>query len=475
MTDRFAQLRGALSSAYELEHEIGRGGMATVWLARDLRHRRSVAVKVLNEDLAATIGPERFAREIELTAGLQHPNIVPVFDSGEAAGALWYTMPFVDGESLRARLRRERQLPIPHVLEIAVHVAEALDYAHARGIVHRDVKPENILLLGTHALIADFGIARATSMAHITQAGLSIGTPQYMSPEQVSGEHAVDGRSDLYALACVVYEMLAGEPPFAGASSQAVAAKHLGAPIPSVRTLRPEVPEAMDTAIRRGLAKAPSSRFSTAGEFAAALAKVNAPKRVVATPAIVAASLAVILVAVLAWGFTRAAVFDGGRPLLLLMDSPHPARVYDASTLAANGTNADAISDILAGLPVRTVKETIGPSWHREDEIRQFAPDLILVHYSGFCQETCHDRTRLAQLIETFARSRTRFLIYSRSREDSLRRGVDSLLRRVDSLHPGTLRRVTTFGLTSHGPPHWRDAITATALKLRVKALLDLR
>ena len=280
MTDPADLLRTALAGRYALESELGRGGMATVWLARDLRHDRPVALKVLHPDLSASLGPERFLREIRTTARLDHPHILPLLDSGEAAtasgaaGLLWYTMPYVEGESLRDRLRREGQLPVDHALRIAAETADALDCAHEHGIVHRDIKPENILLSRGHARVADFGVARALEAAgggELTATGLAVGTPAYMSPEQASGG-PLDARSDVYALGCVLYEMLAGEPPFTGPTAQAVIAKRFaGEPTP-LRLVRPTVPEAVEQAVRTALAPVPADRFTSVAEFARALA-----------------------------------------------------------------------------------------------------------------------------------------------------------------------------------------------------------
>jgi eukaryotic-like serine/threonine-protein kinase len=267
-------LRDALADRYALERELGRGGMAVVYLAHDVRHDRPVALKVLLPELAASLGPERFQREIHLAARLQHPHILTVLDSGEAAGRLWFTMPFVEGESLRDRLRRERQLPVDDALRIAVEAARALDYAHKHGVIHRDIKPENILLTGDGStLVADFGIARALGSLDdgLTQTGLAIGTPAYMSPEQAAGDKGLDPRTDLYSLASVLYETLAGEPPFTGPTAQAMAARRLTEPAPSVRALRPTVPPAVDEAIRKALAPVAADRFATAGQFAQAL------------------------------------------------------------------------------------------------------------------------------------------------------------------------------------------------------------
>ncbi|HMA19990.1 MAG TPA: serine/threonine-protein kinase, partial [Gemmatimonadaceae bacterium] len=213
------RLSGTLGDRYRIEREIGAGGMATVYLAEDVRHHRRVAIKVLSPELSAVLGPERFLKEIELTANLQHPHILPLFDSGSADGLLYYVMPYVEGETLRARLTRERQLPVADAVRIATDVADALDYAHKRHVVHRDIKPENILLHDGRPLVADFGIALAVEQAggsRMTQTGMSLGTPQYMAPEQAMGDRSVDHRADIYALGAVVFEMLAGEPPFTG-------------------------------------------------------------------------------------------------------------------------------------------------------------------------------------------------------------------------------------------------------------------
>jgi serine/threonine-protein kinase len=277
-----------LADSYRLERELGRGGMATVFLAHDLRHDRPVALKVVHPDLAATLGPERFRREIRTTARLQHPHILPVLDSGEAADQLWYTMPYVEGESLRDRLRREVQLPLDDALQIAREVADALAYAHGQGIVHRDIKPENILLSRGHALVADFGIARALQAAdaeQLTATGVAVGTPAYMSPEQADGRSNVDGRSDLYSLGCVLYEMLTGEVPYTGRTPQAVIAKRVLEPLPHVRTLRASVSEAVEQAINRALAVTPADRFATAAEFSRALAQPHPGPTTIGSPA----------------------------------------------------------------------------------------------------------------------------------------------------------------------------------------------
>ena len=275
MSDLSQRLTTALAGRYRIERELGRGGMATVYLAEDLRHHRRVAIKVLDPEVAAAIGSERFLREIETVAQLTHPHILPLHDSGEADRLLYYVMPYVEGESLRQRLSREKQLPVDEAVRIAREVADALDHAHRAGIVHRDVKPENVLLEAGHAVVADFGIARAVAAGSgsRTTSGVTLGTPMYMSPEQGAGSRDLDGRSDLYSLGCVVYEMLAGQPPFMGPTAVSLAHQHLNVAPRPVTELRPAVPAGMARAIGRALAKTPADRYATAGAFAVALAQ----------------------------------------------------------------------------------------------------------------------------------------------------------------------------------------------------------
>jgi eukaryotic-like serine/threonine-protein kinase len=308
----------AVADRYRLERELGHGGMATVFLAHDLKHHRSVAVKVLKPELTQLVGAERFLREIELTARLDHPHILPLLDSGDADGWLYYVMPYVEGESLRDRLNREKQLPLDDALQISREVADALSYAHSHGVVHRDIKPENILLGGGHARVADFGIARAITAAGVTEittAGLAVGTPAYMSPEQAAGEKDLDGRSDVYSLACVLYEMLAGQPPFTGPTIESVVHQHLAAPPPSVRTVRSGVSSTLERAIARALAKTPADRHRTADQFAASLTTTaaeyagddaqarRAPRLALLVGAVTVAAAA--LASVLVWGAQR--------------------------------------------------------------------------------------------------------------------------------------------------------------------------
>ena len=274
IVNEIATLAAALSDRYEITREIGAGGMATVYLARDLKHDRQVAVKVLRPELGAVLGVERFLAEIKVTANLQHPNLLPLFDSGEASGLLFYVMPYVEGESLRARLDRETQLAVDDAVQIATAVANALDYAHSHGVIHRDLKPENVLIQAGQPVIADFGIALAVSKAggaRVTQTGLSLGTPQYMSPEQATGDRTLDGRTDIYSLGALTYEMLTGEPPHTGKSAQSIIAKLMTEEVRPLTVLRRNVPPHVDAAVRRALEKLPADRFATAHEFRDAL------------------------------------------------------------------------------------------------------------------------------------------------------------------------------------------------------------
>jgi TolB-like protein len=274
MPDSLDRLKAAIADHYQIERELGHGAMATVYLARDVKLNREVAIKVLLPELGFVLGPERFRREIELATRMNHPHILPIYDSGEAEGELYYVMPYVAGESLRARLFRERQLPLDEALRIAAEVASALDYSHRHGIIHRDIKPENILLEDGQALVADFGIARAVSTVgegKLTSTGVSLGTPTYMSPEQGMADPNLDGRTDIYSLGCVLYEMLAGSPPFTGRTTQALIARHSLDAVPSLSIVRQTIPEDVEDVVMCALAKVPADRFGTAGDFANAL------------------------------------------------------------------------------------------------------------------------------------------------------------------------------------------------------------
>jgi len=288
MTESLARLTVALADRYRIERELGQGGMATVYLAEDLKHGRRVALKVLHPELAAVLGGERFLAEIKTTAHLQHPNILQLFDSGSADGLLYYVMPFVDGESLRNRLAREKQLPVEEAITIARGAAAALDYAHRHGVIHRDIKPENILLQDGQPLVADFGIALAVKQAggaRLTQTGLSLGTPQYMSPEQATGERELDVRSDVYALGAVTYEMLGGEPPFTGSTTQAIIAKLMTEEPRPLGKFRKSVPLHVQAAVHRALEKLPADRFASAAAFSDALARSTLEQTAASLPA----------------------------------------------------------------------------------------------------------------------------------------------------------------------------------------------
>ena len=274
-TQRFQAL---LEGRYAIERELGRGGMATVYLARDLRHGRTVAIKLLQPEITTSLTAERFLREIHITAKLQHPNILGLFDSGAEDGFCYYVMPHVEGESLRDRLLWDKQLSVDGGVQVAIEVASALAYAHSRGVVHRDIKPENILFSAGHAIVADFGIARAVSEGQrsITAVGIPLGTPPYMSPEQAQGLENIDHRSDIYALGCMLFEMVSGRPPYVGVSVGKVIQQHLMAPIPSLREHRPEAPEALDRILTKALAKDRAGRYQTADEMVEALRLVAA-------------------------------------------------------------------------------------------------------------------------------------------------------------------------------------------------------
>jgi eukaryotic-like serine/threonine-protein kinase len=413
-------LAEALRDRYVFERELGRGGMATVYLARDIKHDRQVALKVMHPELAATVGLERFLREIRTTARLDHPHILPVLDSGEAAELLWYTMPFVDGESLRDRLRREIQLPVDEAVQLAHEVADALAYAHEHGLVHRDIKPENILLSGGHARVADFGIARAFEAAggeQLTETGVSIGTPAYMSPEQATGL-PVDARTDVYALGAVLYEMLAGEPPFTGPTPQAVIAKRFHTDAVPLRAVRATVPEQVERAVARALARVPTDRFASTAELARAL-KADATRAapVTAPPSrahsrrrgVLLLALSVLLGVGALFGWSRSrrvapADDDGLRRVAVL---PFDNLATTDKVYFAEGIT-DEIRGKLATLPglqvtARTSSAQYARSTKRPDEIgRELGVAYLLNGTVRWDQEDGQSRVRVSpELIET--------------------------------------------------------------------------
>jgi eukaryotic-like serine/threonine-protein kinase len=358
MTESAARVASSLADHYHIERELGAGGMATVYLAEDLKHHRKVAIKVLHAELSAILGPERFLKEIELTANLQHPHILPLFDSGSADGLLYYVMPYVDGETLRTRLDREKQLSVGDAVRIACEAADALEYAHSRGVVHRDIKPENILIQNGHALVADFGIALAVQQAggqRMTQTGLSLGTPQYMSPEQAMGEREIGARSDIYSLGAVTYEMLAGEPPFTGPSAQAIVAKVMtSVPVPP-RELRKTIPPAVEDAVLTALEKLPADRFPSAAEFARALSDTTSTSSRTAAHSragrsanaqhrsmVLLAAIAIIASAAAAWGWLRprsgTPSIPSSRPWRVMISFPDTAMPAGSIALSPDGS-----------------------------------------------------------------------------------------------------------------------------------------
>jgi tRNA A-37 threonylcarbamoyl transferase component Bud32 len=382
------RLTTVLADRYRIERQLGQGGMATVYLAQDLKHDREVALKVLRPELGAVLGPDRFLAEIKITARLDHPHILTLIDSGVADGFLFYVLPLVRGESLRAKLDRERQLGVDEALTITRQVASALDYAHRQGVIHRDIKPENILLQEGEAVLTDFGIALAVKEAggnRLTETGLSLGTPQYMSPEQATGDRVLDGRSDIYSLAAVLYEMLAGEPPVTGPTAQAMIAKLMTERPIRLKVVRDAVPDAVDTAAARALSKVPADRFTTAGEFARSLVVPGAasavkartwPRSVFAAAVAVAAVLVGIAAAVSLRG--RRSVSAPFTPRLEQLttdgNARRPALSPDGTRLAYVARDCDEREHCTERLVVRDIGDagsitvltgmTIGrPSW----------------------------------------------------------------------------------------------------------------
>jgi serine/threonine-protein kinase len=404
------RLAEALSDRYHLERELGHGGMATVYLAQDLRHNRRVAVKVLRPELAAVIGADRFLSEITTTANLQHPHILPLFDSGESDGFLFYVMPYVEGETVRDRIQREKQLPVADAVRIAREVASALDYAHRHGVIHRDIKPENILLHDDSALVADFGIALAASKAggsRMTETGMSLGTPHYMSPEQAMGEREITARSDVYALGCVLYEMLTGDPPFTGSTAQAIVARVVTETPRPMSPQRHTIPPHVEAAVLTALEKLPADRFATAAEFAEALADTGYAPRTTAVMAAtaapvtaswkrrftVASAVAVIAAAVAAWGWLRARALTDqqttwqyislGENVSATLNAPSLALSPDGSTLVVKDNIQNGLLWVKRGtalepIPIPGTERANNPAFSPDGEWVAFIADQRL-------------------------------------------------------------------------------------------------
>jgi len=400
MPDLLKSLRPALADRYLIERELGRGGMAIVYLAEDRRHQRRVALKVLRPEIAQSLGGERFLREIQLAAQLNHPHILAMHDSGETDGVLWFTMPYVEGESLRDRLNREEQLPIEDALRITKEVADGLDHAHRLGVIHRDIKPENILLANGHATIADFGIAKAVSEAggeRLTETGIAVGTPAYMSPEQASGEQRLDGRSDVYSLGCVLYEMLTGEPPYTGPTAQAIVAKKLSGVAPRLSVVRKRVPSGVEIALDKALARERVDRYTSGTEFAEALetssllvtpsterpAVVGGPRRhvwawVAGTLSMAAAGTAIGVLATRHGGPQAPLPAPDNRQLTYDGNVGVAALSPDGQFLAYRRGSSIMLQDVAAGGAPRTVVDSLGYLW-----TLRWSPDGRRIGISG--------------------------------------------------------------------------------------------
>ncbi|MEO8199829.1 MAG: serine/threonine-protein kinase [Gemmatimonadota bacterium] len=502
MAEILAQLRASLSDRYRIERELGAGGMATVYLAEDLKHHRKVAIKVLRPELAAALGPERFLREITVTAQLNHPNILPLLDSGMVApagnadGQPYYVMPFVEGESLRDRLDREKQLPLGDAMAIARELSDALNYAHSRGIIHRDIKPENILLSGGHARVADFGIARAIDEAggeSLTQTGMAIGTPAYMSPEQAAGDRNLDNRSDLYALGCVVYEMLAGEPPHTAPTARSMIAKQIAGTIQPLRVLRECVPEAVEAAVMRVLSRVPADRFSTASQFADALSDVGVPastrkgvpkgSRRIRLTVISLMVITIMAVTALLWRSRPGPSLD---PSLLAVV---PFDVLDADFEVWHEGMVDLMSRNLDGAgPLRTVSPTVVMRRWKGRADPASAADLghrtgAGLALFGSLMSAGPDSVRLQATLFDISKDRMVEEWELRDVTDRVDRLADSLtfrlLRRLGRSQPVAVQRLAGFGSTSlsalkaflQGEQHLRRSQWDSALGFYLQAI----
>ncbi|MEO5824405.1 MAG: protein kinase [Gemmatimonadales bacterium] len=458
MIDR---LTAALADRYTIEREIGAGGMATVYLAHDIKHDRQVGIKVLKPELGAVLGAERFLAEIRVTANLQHTHLLPLFDSGAVDGLLYYVMPYIEGETLRARLDREQQLPVEETIRLVTLMAGALDFAHARGVVHRDLKPENILLQAGQPIIADFGIALAVAQAggeRITQTGLSLGTPHYMSPEQASGDRAVDARSDQYSLGALTYEMLTGEPPHTGATAQVIIARLMTETPRSIRSARPAVPATIDQAVLRSLAKTPADRFASCGELARAMAEpasvvaVSGPRRN-STRALAALMAVGLLVVAALWLWSRRSTMSNASDAA----TDHSIAVLPLVNIGGDSTQeffADGMTDELTtalgkvpGLRVAARTSAFSFKGRRDLDVGDVGAKLGVTSLLQGSVRRAGERFRVSvQLIDT----KSRLELWS----DSYDQGVQDAFAVQDSITQAIARRLA---LTLGG-----DALAAT-------------
>ena len=483
--------------------------MGEVYRARDTRLERDVAVKILSHDLPARPGhTERLEQEAKVLASLNHPNIAAIHGFEDGSGVRAMILELVEGETLADRLVHG-PLRLQDALRVAQQIAAALEAAHERGVVHRDLKPANVMIRADGLVkVLDFGIAKladadsgmsspdvtATRPIEATRPGMILGSPPFLAPEQIGGAGGTK-RSDIWAFGAVLFEMLTGRAAFPGSDVSNVLADIVTRE-PRWEWLPVDTPASIRRLLRRCLAKDPSERLRDIAdarleiEDALSVPSGEAAKPVgIATPARgrrnVLVALALVGVGVAAAVGTRwlDRSTDSGPgavarlPLVIMMDSPHPLRVYDKETLEANGTNADVISDILSDLPIRRQKETIGPGWHRDEEVKLFEPDLIVVHYSGFNAEASpgEPRERLRTLIKFFAETPTKFLIYSRNTDAVTNDNLSKLLTDLYAEKPGLRQRIRGFGLTDHGPPRWINSASGAELKLVVKEMLQLR
>jgi hypothetical protein len=484
--------------------------MGEVYRARDTRLDRDVALKILAEGNAHLAQPARLEQEARVLAALNHPNIAAIYGLEESGGVLALALELVEGETLADRLARG-PLRVHDALRVAQQIAAALDVAHERGIVHRDLKPSNVMVRADGLVkVLDFGLAKlaesgndpaspesSTRAIEATRTGVILGSPPYMPPEQIGGQGA-NKRSDIWAFGAVLFEMLTGQAAFSGSDVSRVIADIVTRE-PRWESLPADTPPSIVRLLRRCLAKDPAERLRDIADARLEIedALSASPRETTSLPAssvhaapprrgvpVLVTGLALVAVALgaalgMRWFDRSEDRVSGALPLVIMMDSPNPARVYDKETLAANGTNADVISDILSDLPIRRQKETIGPGWHRDEEVKMFRPDLIVVHYSGFNVEGTppdEPRERLRTLIKFFADTNTKFLIYSRNNTDkSTEANLAKLLADVYAEKPRLQQQIRGFGLQDHGPPQWINSPSGAELKLVVKEMLQLR